>query len=160
MANRQRKVLARCVRLIKYSAPMIRAWYPLCVTFFLAVAPLQAQNWLGGTNSDWNTASNWDPATVPTAASFVEINTNAGNMPVIGSGVSASASLMLMGIDGNSGSNTRLTVNSDGWLSAVAFHIGVIAGSNASFFVTGPEARIDILEMRLGHGINGGKWWS
>jgi sugar lactone lactonase YvrE len=41
--------------------------------------------WTGNTSTDWNTASNWNPAQVPTTADIVWIN-SATNNPVISSG--------------------------------------------------------------------------
>ena len=49
----------------------------LSLLFFsglLSVIGAQAQTWTGATSSDWNTASNWNPATVPTATSSVSVN--------------------------------------------------------------------------------------
>lgn len=56
----------------------------------LSVMSTQAQTltWTGATSSDWNTASNWSPAQVPTAASTVIMNNgNPPNWPVLANDV-------------------------------------------------------------------------
>ena len=63
-----------------------------CVLFsFLMQTNLSAQkNWTGATNDDWNEASNWNPAGVPTIMDDVTIPTTATD-PVVKSATSAFA---------------------------------------------------------------------
>jgi hypothetical protein len=62
--------------------------------------------WTGATSTDWNTASNWNPATVPTSNDNVIIpSSGITNFPVATSLTIASGSTMTLN------SNARLTVN-------------------------------------------------
>ena len=45
--------------------------------------------WTGTVSSDWNTAGNWSPASVPTSSDYVTIPSGTPHSPVIGSGVTA-----------------------------------------------------------------------
>lgn len=62
--------------------------------------------WTGATSTDWNTASNWNPATVPTSTDNVIIpSSGITNFPVVsGLTIDAGKTVTL-------NSNTRLTVN-------------------------------------------------
>ena len=63
----------------------------LCLLASLAALPAFAQTtWTGASNTDWNTASNWSTAAVPTATSVVIIP-NVTNKPILGAGTSAVA---------------------------------------------------------------------
>jgi hypothetical protein len=70
------------------------------------VPPLSNLTWTGATSTDWNTASNWNPATVPTSNDNVIIpSSGITNFPVATSLTIASGSTMTLN------SNARLTVN-------------------------------------------------
>ena len=59
--------------------------------YTMSIDIIQEVTWTGATNSDWNTASNWDPALVPTT--YIDAIIPAGeitNYPVIFSGINAS----------------------------------------------------------------------
>lgn len=66
----------------------------------------QPTTWTGATSTDWNTASNWNPATVPTSTDNVIIpSSGITNFPVVsGLTIDAGKTVTL-------NSNTRLTVN-------------------------------------------------
>lgn len=62
--------------------------------------------WTGATSTDWNTASNWNPANVPTSNDNVIIPTSGiTNFPVVSGLTIAAGSTMTLN------ANTRLTVN-------------------------------------------------
>ena len=71
-----------------------------------ASAPLSNLTWTGSTSTDWNTASNWNPAAVPTSSSNVIIpSSGITNFPVVsGLTIDAGKTVTL-------NANTRLTVN-------------------------------------------------
>ncbi len=69
-----------------------------------------AQNWVGGTSTDYNTANNWSNNTVP-ADTFVEINTNT-NAPVISAGQNGTARSINVGLT----NTAALTVQQGGTL--------------------------------------------
>jgi len=46
-------------------------------------------SWTGATSTDWNTATNWNPAVVPTAEMDATIPTGLTNYPVVGNGTNA-----------------------------------------------------------------------
>jgi parallel beta-helix repeat protein len=68
------------------------------------------RSWTGTNSSDWNTADNWDPASVPTSDNEVIITTN-GTAPVIALGTEASCNTLSV----NTGAT--LTVQSGGSLT-------------------------------------------
>jgi hypothetical protein len=74
------------------------------LTLLLATGScLQAQTWTGTTNTNWNTATNWTPNTVPTGTSDVIIPGALVNYPVFANNVTINT------IDMQAGS--RLDVN-------------------------------------------------
>ncbi len=60
---------------------------------------LPAQTWTGATSTDWNTASNWNPAGVPTSSGNVIIPGSLSNYPVM------NGKVIINGIDMQSGSS-------------------------------------------------------
>lgn len=66
---------------------------------FIALQPSFSQTWNGSISSDWNTAANWTPNTVPGPAGNVIIsNAMATYQPVLGGNVNISALNMSAGI--------------------------------------------------------------
>ena len=65
--------------------------------------------WDGSTDSDWNTADNWDADIVPSSSENVII-ANAGNAPIIATGIGASCNNLTVN------ASTSLTVNAGGSL--------------------------------------------
>jgi hypothetical protein len=73
----------------------------------MAVALSGAKMWVGGAAaapSDWSTAANWSPASVPVAGSRVLIQAGAAHMPVLSSNVTVDTIVL-------NGNGTDLTVN-------------------------------------------------
>ncbi|MBD2757433.1 putative Ig domain-containing protein [Spirosoma validum] len=65
--------------------------------------------WTGNTNTDWNTATNWNPVGVPTASDYVYVNDGTGS-PVIASGTTVT--IRSINISGRT-----LTINAGGILN-------------------------------------------
>jgi autotransporter-associated beta strand protein/T5SS/PEP-CTERM-associated repeat protein len=91
----------------------------------LGVCSSQAQleQWVGGSNN-WFTASNWNPANVPSSANNVQVDTDMNNPAVIKSAGAAARSLS---VGTNFGDNGVLRVNQTGTLDVspnAAFIIG------------------------------------
>lgn len=112
-------------------------------------------NWLGTTNSDWNTASNWEENIVPTNGSRVFI-ANVTNDPIIDQipGTPAICSRLTINVggilninpakaltvSGNIINNGTLTLNSDATGTGTLLNSGTISGSgtfNAELYLTG-----------------------
>ena len=73
----------------------------------------QTRTWTGATSSNWNTASNWTPASVPTNVNDVVI-LNTTNKPIISIAGAECANLTI----NNTGTNSNvLTINSPGTLN-------------------------------------------
>ncbi len=87
---------------------------------------ISTANWVGGISTDWNTAGNWSPATVPTATSpaIVVIPSGCTYYPNI-TGISAGNSIVV-----NQGSS--LTISSGGTLQ--------LGGSLTNFGTVNPSA--------------------
>jgi len=66
--------------------------------------------WTGGTNTDWNTAGNWSPATVPTAADIVSIP-NVANDPTVSVSVSCKELSLASGATLTITTTGALTIN-------------------------------------------------
>jgi outer membrane autotransporter protein len=98
-----------------------------------AVAVAASLSWTGGTDSDWNNASNWSTASVPTSASSVVVDGGAFS-PQIFAGNSAAAGDLTVGLDGDG----ALTVF--GSLQTTSGSIGSHAGSSGAIELTGSSA--------------------
>lgn len=103
--------------------------------------------WTGGTSSDWFTAANWTPATVPGASSVVQVRSGAANMPVL----TANASALALRV--NSGATMGLggfdvavggSVDASGAISNGSVTMSgagsLLRGTIPSLFVTGSTA--------------------
>ena len=63
------------------------------ILLFVAVGltlSAQSASWTGSTSTDWNTASNWNPAQVPTASSDIVISSSPNNPVLSGAGFARS----------------------------------------------------------------------
>jgi hypothetical protein len=122
--------------------------------------------WTGATDSDWFTASNWDPGTVPTATDDVTIPT-AANAPVVSAAalaqsvhvqanavltIDASGSLTINGLAAyttpfnfTAGLNNQGTVNNSGDLILGSFlYVGMFGIFNQAGFQNNPGGQINI----------------
>ncbi|WP_460950274.1 Ig-like domain-containing protein, partial [Spirosoma daeguense] len=84
--------------------------------FFLLLSLYNSHNlfavskfWTGNTNTDWNTANNWNPVGVPTSSDNVFIRDGTGN-PVIATGTTATVTSILI-------LQKTLTINAGGTLN-------------------------------------------
>ena len=102
--------------------------------------------WTGTTDTDWNTASNWDMGSVPTSTSIVIIP-NVANKPVIAAGTYAAKNAAIntgslltingtLQVNGNITNNATITGSGalilDG-LTAQTFNVGTTGATIASF---------------------------
>jgi outer membrane autotransporter protein len=98
-----------------------------------AVAVAASLSWTGGTDSDWNNASNWSAASVPTSASSVVVDGGTFS-PQISAGNSASADDLTVGLDGDG------ALTAFGSLQTTSGSIGSQAGSSGVFDLAGAAA--------------------
>lgn len=75
------------------------------IHFGMSATGLHAADWLSTGTTDWNTASNWNPAGVPNGAAAV-INTNSGSIATITANPSSNPADVIVG--SASGTNGRL----------------------------------------------------
>jgi len=101
-----------------------------------------AGSWIGITNTDWSTATNWCDGTVPTSATNVIINP-AVNQPVIGAGVSANCNSLTV--------NSGATLTTASGTNSLTVSGDLTINSGASLTVSG----INTLTLR-GNCINNG----
>ena len=105
----------------------------------LATGAIHAQTWTGATGSDWFTAANWNPTTVPGAASAVTIPGAlstypllTGNVTIAGLTMSSGSALHLAGhtfTDNGSVSLTTATVDGGGAFNVAGAGSVYISGS-------------------------------
>ena len=89
-------------------------------------------SWVGTTSTDWNDATNWSTNVVPTGSDNITIGTPSGNMPVVGSGVTAVAGIVYI-----SNTGSTLTVNGTGSLAVTSIsNTGTINASAGTLNVT------------------------
>ncbi len=98
----------------------------LCLAAFLtsvSSSKAQLEQWTGAANANWFNASNWNPASVPTSANNVQIDTNAVNFARIGA---AGAQARSLSVGTNSVDTGELRVQNVGTLtvSTAAFTVG------------------------------------
>ena len=143
-------------------ATYINTTYFAAATGILNVATsgCTAGTWIGGISTDWNTASNWCDAAVPTASTNVVIPSG-GNQPVIGAAavcndisVNSGATLTI------TGSNT-LTVSGN-WTNSGTFTANsstVIFNGAAQTVGTGPYNNLTLagsgIKTTTGVAVNG-----
>ncbi|RDB04277.1 hypothetical protein DVG78_18930 [Runella aurantiaca] len=82
--------------------------------------PTGTLTWTGGVDTDWNTACNWSPASVPTATNDVVIPATT-NEPIIGSGTSVAQNITITG----SGASLTVNVGATLTISSTTFSIQV-----------------------------------
>ncbi len=94
--------------------------------------PQTPVTWGGGNGGDWNTASNWSPSTVPTAANFVQISSG---YPIVAAGASADCHDLV--IDGTGG----LTITSDNTSGSGTLIVGGSSSGNVTYerYMTGVD---------------------
>ena len=123
-----------------------------------------AQSWVGGTNTDYNTPTNWNDGTVPVSPDSVSINTDT-NEAVIGAGQNNTARSLTIGESGTG----SLTVQQGGSLEvgdSVNFGILSVGGSqttnaiggNGTLRVLGTGSRVTVfgpLEIARSRGTTG-----
>ncbi|AYQ35902.1 BspA family leucine-rich repeat surface protein [Runella sp. SP2] len=85
------------------------------------------KNWIGVTNSDWNTASNWSPSGVPTANDDITILDNVPHDPVINTAVTVNKAFV--GNDLTITSLGSFTVTTDFINNFFTLRSGVISNS-------------------------------
>ncbi|QIA07255.1 LamG domain-containing protein [Draconibacterium halophilum] len=96
----------------------------------LATTPV---TWTGATDSDWNTASNWNPAVVPTANVDATIPASGvTNFPVVNSATTAA----VKNLTNNSTTNNAITVQAGGKLTVNGVYTAV---NGAKIKVTGAQ---------------------
>lgn len=119
-----------------------------------------AQDWAGGTSTNWFDATNWTPGQVPTAGSNVKINVNSGSDPIIfGVGNDAVANQIVVGDSNPNG--VSLLIESGGTLTSSSGIVGNLAGATGSVDVGGfPSAAIskwtnsgDLIIGNVGSGL-------
>ncbi|MFK7908681.1 MAG: beta strand repeat-containing protein, partial [Chitinophagales bacterium] len=79
------------------------------ILFIFTSLPLQASTWTGGTDTNWDTASNWDTGLEPTSTDDVIIPSGLTNYPLISSTGNAVKSVAIIG----AGSSLEIGVNAD-----------------------------------------------
>ncbi len=101
----------------------------LLSTFLFSTVCLRAQTWNGSASSDWNTASNWTPATVPGSGSSVTINNaSATHQPVLSGDIAITSLTMSQGtLDLN---NHSLTCSGNATFSGGTLTNGKVAAGN------------------------------
>jgi hypothetical protein len=102
--------------------------------------------WVGTTSTDWNTASNWCNATIPTSTTNVTINSG-GNQPTISSATAACNNITIS-------SGATLTIASTGTLSVSGAitktgSLTLATGSTINYSAVGTQAVLDIAYTNL-----------
>jgi serine-aspartate repeat-containing protein C/D/E len=69
--------------------------------------------WLGTTSADWNTAANWDPASVPTNTSKVCVPADTPNDPLVNGGITAEVDQIEVALGGTLGVNASNLIIGD-----------------------------------------------
>ncbi|MFN0016376.1 MAG: T9SS type A sorting domain-containing protein [Saprospiraceae bacterium] len=120
----------------------------LTLLSLLTAQVLSAQTWTGTTGTDWHTASNWNPATVPTAADDVTIP-NVPNDPVISAAAFAKSVVIQTNGVLTVSATDSLTIN--GTATRRIFNFGtvtnngvIIIGATADFGQYGIDNRATI----------------
>ncbi|KAB7729282.1 hypothetical protein F5984_16765 [Rudanella paleaurantiibacter] len=90
----------------------LRLWLTLLLLVgSLSASLAQTVNWTGATSSNWNIASNWNPATVPTATNDVVISSTATTQPTLSTTAVAKSVEVRSGASLSISSAGSLTVN-------------------------------------------------
>ncbi|MCA0035262.1 autotransporter domain-containing protein [Mesorhizobium sp. B263B2A] len=101
------------------------------------IAATAAEIWTGAASTDWFTAGNWNPGSVPTAADDVSLDPTFPHPAVINAPNAAAHYLFVGTIASYSGS---LTITSGGTLADTAGFLGYASDANGSVSVVGADA--------------------
>jgi hypothetical protein len=112
------------------------------IDFSVVVAASTGNTWLGGTSSDFGTASNWSPGTVPTAGQAIAIPALVFNAPATSSNQSVAALRMEAGSTLQVGAANTLTVS--GPIDATTVTGGTVAGIGSASTVRGTFASLTV----------------
>lgn len=118
-----------------------------CPSTAVSVTPMATITWTGDNSDAWSLASNWSPATVPTASDQVTIPSGRPNQPRISSNQQVSALTIASGATLEILTNKTLTLSSDLTNNGNISGAGILAmtGSAAqSISGTGAISRIEI----------------
>ncbi len=99
------------------------------------VATLESNLWLGTTNTDWNTATNWQANTVPVSGADVTIATAVSNQPIMANNVTVGP-LTILGANTVILNGKTMTLNMD----VRAVGTGTFTGSSTSNLVVETNA--------------------
>lgn len=137
--------------------PASRRFGVLLLAAALGVAPTvgwgQGATWTGAKSTAWSTSSNWNPASVPNSESYIYIDANSGNEPVISSGV-ASGNAVYVGLDPSSGSKTSLEIENGAALDDNITVIAYESGATGAQTISGKGTRNTVSES-MWVGYNG-----
>lgn len=128
-------------------------WDP-CVKVYAEPYP-ETLTWNGSSSTDWNLASNWTPASIPTASSDVLIP-NVSTKPIINQGMATPAVCKNLSIE----TGSSVTLNTDkaltvyGSLTNNAGNTGLVIASGASLITKG----IVTGTATVNRNISGAKW--
>lgn len=102
-------------------------WVAVYFVAFAIVSPAAAQTWTGVINSDWNTAGNWTPATIPNGGAVaVSFPTLSGGSPNYALNISGSVQAQSLTFSNTAGSY-NLTSSTSQTLSGLT-NINVVNG--------------------------------
>ncbi len=125
-----------------------------CVKVYAEPYP-ETLTWNGSSSADWNLASNWTPASIPTASSDVLIP-NVSTKPIINEGMATPAVCKNLSIE----TGSSITLNADkaltvyGSLTNNAGSTGLVIGSGASLITKGTVTGT----ATVNRSISGAKW--
>lgn len=108
--------------------------------------------WTGNTNTDWNTATNWSPATVPNSPTAVAIvNVPTGGPETILTGASDTVASLSVGGDGHLvvGGSKAIGGGSGGTLTSIG-SIDVTSTNSGGGLVGGPNTKVSAPTLTLG----------
>lgn len=117
------------------------------------IAARATEFWTGAASTNWFTAGNWSPASVPTASDRVVIQTIAANPTVINAGNAFADGVVIGSADFTTGD---LTISNAGTLSSQDGLLAYSATANASATVTGGGSSWNMLAtLTIGYGGTG-----
>lgn len=113
----------------------------LCIALYSPNAI--SATWVGGT-TNWATASNWNPASVPLTTTDVIINTATG--PTVSTAGAVSKDIFL-----SSSANSNFTVSGGGTLTSSGYgYIGFVSGLTGTVFVDGAGSLWRMQNIQVG----------
>ncbi|WP_158257950.1 autotransporter outer membrane beta-barrel domain-containing protein [Sphingopyxis lindanitolerans] len=117
-------------------------------SFAFMAMPALANDWTGAVDNDWNNPGNWSDGVVPPSGNtFVDTTANA---PIIGAGVDAKTSRLVVGFDGTGSLTVRDggTLTQDGDIGVGGRPLDGTAG-NGTLLITGAGSRVTATNGRL-----------